>query len=208
MKKLSSITILFLCICGYISSAEAMPITYEASGTVKLIDNNDPLGWGGMEFTIEMLVESNAVPVDIFNGTFIMTDYEPSRSSLIVGNEEQLYETSNISLNKYPDTPYDSITMRYAYGDPGEYGPVWDLSVSARYDYGALGNEYPIPPQQPLSSPVWAEGFVKDLNEIDVYFLDVKTFSANQVPEPATMLLLGVGLLGLTGFWNKRFEKN
>jgi len=48
-----------------------------------------------------------------------------------------------------------------------------------------------------LSTPCWTEG-----HEISVLAVDVAP-----VPEPATMLLLGSGLIGLAGFGRKKFIK-
>ena len=95
-------------------------------------------------------------------------------------------------------------------GTPNEYQVIWggslvliDTANSAAFPYTELTS---LNITAPSSSTELKFGFRQDPSFF--YLDDVSvTGAAAAVPEPATMLLLGSGLIGLAGYARKRFKR-
>lgn len=185
MKKIYTIAILVTCLIAMLSSP-GFTLTYDNSGTLLgIFSGND---------NVLSDVYSNIISSSAYTGpTFSLADFE-------------FYAKVDAPA---VTTTEGTGTLSVTYADGGQSG-TWASGGPLNFYSLKASNKYALYWENPSSlAGTWStidllnaghNGKTLELSHISGY-------TASPVPEPATMLLLGGGLVGLAGFGRKKFKK-
>jgi len=222
MKKvlvfLCAILCSFVLVLGAVSSSEALTITgYDVTNTLQS-------GWGGWYHTYDgTITPTGSGPYNYTGGSGTMNDgvmgndhnathlFRPSYAPTITVYLDQIYTVDQIDLLSFEIPPENYIpgnitglsitigTTTQAFSTVG-FGPTqsggWPAHERIDLTSSVLGA---IATDQITFSAFTATGSYSNYFSISEIEL-----SGNPIPEPATMLLLGSGLVGLAGFRRKK----
>jgi hypothetical protein len=197
LKKLSVISILFLCLFVCTTLAHAVPYNYIYTGNyfTRIDDTDPPAGqYTTNDFvkitltTIDGLLPESATTYDVSPYLNSWTFFD-GRSLLVSGTASLNSASAVIDSNNVPT----QWTMRAEFIDPG---------------YPVLGNYIHEVVSRRDTDTIDVGSISEDLYYRDngVSFVSGE-WTVGAVPEPATILLLGSGLAGLAGFGRKKFKK-
>ncbi len=203
MKKLATIAFVFLCVFMCISSAHAVSYDYKYVGNYfnEFIDSSDVDGGYTTEDRVEISFTTNSglLPDTASTDLSILDDISTYIASWIIIDGRSGY--SGVG------SPLDLITLAHVTGGQID---AWNFNVAdgiSQWDWMAIGSTH----NPGVNTIDFGEkhgyvgvgpgGDVKDRGSIQIINSEpIGTWGVSQVvPEPTTMLLFGLGLLGLAG---------
>jgi hypothetical protein len=214
-KKIANISIIALllsCFLLFPVCAVAIPILGVASGDpsdssyANLSYDGFPIGLDGGQITIWYGSNSGNINYDPnVNDLWLLTtsangdgfsfqglDFEKNNDLSVASYKPDVYGVNLTDTFEFSGqwTPLDTTFYSYEFGD----GAKEFYSLTGNLDVGTAG----------LVIGDWMYAVLEG-NSVDAF--SPKTTSSMATPEPATMLLLGSGLLGLAGFGRRKFFK-
>lgn len=220
MKRTLILLIAIAPVLFFINSAFAVIVDYRFTGTIQFPGYTGPCRYidlDGEPFDAHYLFDSDELANYIqyspdqgfseFNSTdggyIVMGSYRNS----LYGFAHFYQSPSGYTMSIYtgPYFPFDTdleVEMGLSVRLPEDFFDVWPvLSIPESID------------MDDVTQIVGSFGILIDYScncgcYNYLYDIDNMSFTARPVPEPATMLLLGSGLVGLAGFGRKRLKKN
>lgn len=196
MKKLVLFTLmLFVLFCG--TNAFAYSIPFEDAAGNRVFDIEIVEG-GGADSEQTIITITNSGPADISNISF----YGDSGLVSLIRFEEELTESQVIFEDRGTVGNTDSAVHNFSYKTSNKHGKFMletgesmvfmvDQAYNAVVTAGGL-------------SEIIARGGTDDDGQVEVY---TGAIIATPTPEPATMLLLGAGLIGIAGMGRRKLFK-
>jgi hypothetical protein len=210
-KKISLIAILFSCFLLFPVYAVAIPTLGVAAGDptdpsyTNLSYDGFPIGLDGGQITIWYGSDSGNINYDpLVNDLWLLTTSANGDDFTFEGID---FTEQDLSVASYKDPVFGvNLTETYPYGgwtplDTTFYS--YEFGEGTNKDFSYLTGNLDVGPEG-LVIGDWMYAVLEG-NSVDDF--SPKTTSSMATPEPASMLLLGSGLLGLVGLGRKKFFK-